>query len=138
MAMRASIFLATTVLLAGGAAIVHADDLYQWKDGKGVTHYSDAPPPKGQFHARTVHVRDGVVPPPASASASAATTTTDANCTLAQANLKRLQAGGNIGPDANGDGKPDSTFTAQQLVEQTQLAQKNIQSYCSPRSKPAP
>lgn len=137
MAMRASLFLAMTVLLAGGAAIVHADDLYQWKDSKGVTHYSDAPPPKGQFHARTVHVREGVAPPPASASAKA-TTTTDANCTLAQANLKRLQAGGNIGPDANGDGKPDSTFTAQQLVEQTQLAQKNIQSYCSPRPKPAP
>ena len=49
MTMRASIFLAATVLLAGGATIVHADDLYQWKDSKGVTHYSDAPPPKGQF-----------------------------------------------------------------------------------------
>ena len=138
MAMRASVFLAAAVLLAGNAATVHADDLYQWKDSKGVTHYSDAPPPKGQFQARTVHVRDGVVPPPASEPAKAVTTTTDANCTLAQANLKRLQAGGNIGPDANGDGKPDSTFTAQQLVEQTQLAQKNIQSYCSPRAKPAP
>ena len=79
-----------------------------------------------------------MVPPPVSEPAKAVTTVVDANCTLAQANLKRLQAGGNIGPDANGDGKPDSTFTAQQLVEQTQLAQKNIQSYCSPRPKPAP
>jgi hypothetical protein len=137
MAMRASIFLAVAALLAGSATLARADNLYQWKDSKGVTHYSDAPPPKGQFHPRTVHVRDGVVPPPAS-EAGKPVTTTDANCTLAQANLKRLQAGGNIGPDANGDGKPDSTFTAQQLVEQTQLAQKNIQSYCSPRAKPAP
>jgi hypothetical protein len=138
MAMRASLVFSLAALLAGSAAVVvHADDLYQWKDSKGVTHYSDAPPPKGQFHARSVHVRDGAAPPAAGDTARA-TTTTDANCTLAQANLKRLQAGGNIGPDANGDGKPDSTFTAQQLVEQTQLAQKNIQSYCTPKSKPAP
>ena len=134
MAMRPSILPVIAVLLAG-SAIVHADDLYQWKDSKGVTHYSDAPPPKGQFHSRTVHVRDGVPAAAADEPAKPATTSADANCTLAQANLKRLQAGGNIGPDANGDGKPDSTFNAQQLAEQTQLAQKNIQAYCT--RKPA-
>jgi len=138
MAMRTSIVFSAAIVLAASAAIVRADDLYQWKDSKGVTHYSDAPPPKGQFQARSVHVREGVAPPPASTPAKAATITADANCTLAQANLKRLQAGGDIGPDANGDGKPDSTFTAQQLVEQTQLAQKNIQSYCKPKPNPAP
>jgi hypothetical protein len=137
MAMHPSAVVAILAVLAGSASTAAAGDLYQWKDGKGVTHYSDAPPPKGQFHSRAVHVRDGVAPAPAGEPAKALTTA-DANCTLAQANLKRLQAGGNIGPDANGDGKPDSTFTAQQLVEQTQLAQKNIQSYCTPKAKPAP
>ena len=32
---------------------------------------------------------------------------TASQCALAQTNLTRLQAGGNIGLDANGDGKPD-------------------------------
>jgi hypothetical protein len=135
LAMRSIVLLA--FLVSSGVALAQADGLYQWKDAKGVTHYSDAPPPKGTYKARTVHVREGVATT-ASAEPARATTAASANCTLAQSNLKRLQAGGNIGPDANGDGKPDSTFTAQQLVEQTQLAQKNIQSYCTPKAAPAP
>jgi hypothetical protein len=134
MAMRSIVLLA--FLVSSGVALAQADGLYQWKDAKGVTHYSDAPPPKGQYQARNIQVRDGQKP--AVVEDTKVTTTASANCTLAQSNLKRLQAGGNIGPDANGDGKPDTTFTAQQLVEQTQLAQKNIQSYCTPKAAPAP
>ena len=137
MAMRPLVVLAVLAALCSGAAFAQADGLYQWKDAKGVTHYSDAPPPKGTYKARTVHVREGVAATVDVAPAKAAATAS-ANCTLAQANLQRLQAGGNIGPDANGDGKPDSTFTAQQLVAQTQLAQKNIQAYCTPKAAPAP
>ena len=139
MAMRPFVVLAVLALLSSGAALAQAqvDGLYQWKDAKGVTHYSDAPPPKGTYKARTVHVREGVATT-ADVEPAKPTTTASANCTLAQANLKRLQAGGDIGPDANGDGKPDSTFTAQQLVEQTQLAQKNTQAYCTPKATPAP
>ena len=137
MAMRPIVVAAVLAALSCGVALAQSEGLYQWKDAKGVTHYSDAPPPKGQFKSRTVHVREGVATA-TNTEPSKPTTAASANCTLAQANLKRLQAGGNIGPDANGDGKPDSTFTAQQLVEQTQLAQKNIQSYCTPKAASTP
>src|SRR4051812_25730242 len=103
MAMRPIAVLSFLAVLSCGAARAQADGLYQWKDAKGVTHYSDAPPPKGQYKARTVHVRDGVATAAADEPAKAQTAA-DANCTLAQANLKRLQAGGAIGPDANRDG----------------------------------
>jgi hypothetical protein len=137
MAMRLHTTTALLALLLSGAALAQSDGLYQWKDGKGVTHYSDAPPPKGQYKSRNVHVREGVAAAATDGPAKAITSA-DANCTLAQANLKRLQAGGNIGPDANGDGKPDSSFTAQQMAEQTQLAQKNIRAYCTPQATPRP
>ena len=92
----------TVALLACGVA--SAGDVYQWKDAKGVTHYSDAPPPKGQYQARDIHHRDGAAT--ATTAADKPTTAASANCTLARTNLERLQAGGDIGQDADGDGPP--------------------------------
>jgi hypothetical protein len=111
-------------LLACG--IASAGDVYQWKDAKGVTHYSDAPPPKGQYQARDVHQRDGEAP---AASASVAPVT-DKNCALAKTNLDRLKTGGDIGLDANGDGKPDAPLSDAERTKQTELAEANIQNYC--------
>ena len=108
--------------------IASASDVYQWKDAKGVTHYSDAPPPKGQFEARDIHHRDGE----ATAASADATRVpvTDKNCALAKTNLDRLNTGGDIGLDANGDGKPDAPLSDAERAKQTELAQANIRVYC--------
>jgi len=111
-------------LLACGVA--SAGDVYQWKDARGVTHYSDAPPPKGQYRARDVHHRDDEAPAPATGPAPV----TDKNCALAKTNLDRLRTGGDIGLDANGDGKPDAPLSDVERTKQTELAEANIRTYC--------
>ena len=75
------------VALLAAAAMAGATDLYQWKDAKGVTHYTDSPPPKGQFQSRSVVVPEGTpAPAPAATPAAAAPkpTTASANCSLAK------------------------------------------------------
>jgi hypothetical protein len=114
----------TVALLACGVA--SAGDVYQWKDAKGVTHYSDAPPPKGEYQARDVHHRDGEAPAPSANPAPV----TDKNCALAKTNLDRLRTGGDIGLDANGDGKPDAPLSDAERTKQTELAEANIRTYC--------
>lgn len=138
MAVRLRIALLASSLLLGAIALAQAGDLYQWKDAKGVTHYSDAPPPKGQYQARSVHVRDGEAAAAVVGQAKA-TTAASANCTLAKTNLDRLKAGGDIGLDANGDGKPDAPLSAEERTKQTQLAESNIKTFCAPTATvPAP
>ena len=127
MAMRVNCVILATLLfsLAGPTP---AGDLYQWKDAKGVTHYSDAPPPKGQYQARNIQVRDGQKPPAVDAKV---VTTASANCTLAKTNLERLKAGGDIGLDADRDGKPDAPLNAEEHTRQMQLAESNIRKFCT-------
>jgi hypothetical protein len=55
---------------------------------------------------------------------------TDKNCALAKTNLDRLKTGGDIGLDANGDGKPDAPLSDAERTKQTELAEANIQTYC--------
>ena len=38
-----------------------AGTVYQWKDAKGVTHYSDSPPP-AQQGVQNRHLKDGPAP----------------------------------------------------------------------------
>ena len=103
-----------------------AQQVYSWKDAKGVTHYSDAPPPKGQYQARDVSHRDVE----ATAASTNSAPVTDKNCALAKTNLDRLKTGGDIGLDANRDGKPDAPLSDAERTKQTELAEANIQTYC--------
>jgi hypothetical protein len=135
MAMRLCHAILATLLFSL-AGVSQAGDLYQWKDAKGVSHYSDSPPPEGQYQARNIQVRDGQKP---LAVETRVTTAASANCTLAKANLERLKAGGDIGLDADGDGKPDAPLNAEERTSQTQLAETNIQKFCTtPAVVPAP
>jgi hypothetical protein len=120
-------------LLACG--IASAGDVYQWKDANGVTHYSDAPPPKGQYEARDIHHRDGEAV--AAGPSASPTPVTDKNCALAKTNLDRLKTGGDIGLDANGDGQPDAPFSDAERTRQTQMAEAKIRIYCAPTATAA-
>jgi hypothetical protein len=124
--MAAHFRLAAVAVALLACGVASAGDVYQWKDAKGVTHYSDAPPPKGQYQARDVHHRDDEAP---AASANPAPVT-DKNCALAKTNLDRLKTGGNIGLDADGDGKPDAPLGDAERTKQMELAEANIRTYC--------
>ena len=129
---------AMTLLLVASPLL--AQTVYTWKDAKGVTHYSDAPPPKGKYSDRrieaapptpTAPVADATVPAAeAAARKPAAPMADDAVCAQARLNLARLQGDAPVGPDADGDGKPDSTLSAEERVKQRELAQAAITARC--------
>lgn len=142
--------LAATLTLV--ATLAHAQ-VYTWKDARGVTHYSDSPPAKGQqYKAKAV---DAPVPRTASAVSTPAppvtapaTTPADANppdvaaneaamrarakanCETATSNLAALKAGAPVGYDSDGDGKPDKVMGADERAEQAKAAQNAVASYC--------
>lgn len=146
--MVACIRIATfACLLLAGTALAQSGKVYQWKDASGVTHYSDEPPPKGQYASREVAGDHSQAPAadPTPAAVPAATTTASAskgeqvamaNCAIARGNLERLKAGGDIGVDADGDGQPDAPLDADAVARQTELAQANINRYCGSAATP--
>lgn len=118
--------LALACLLACIAFATHAQSgsgVYKWKDAKGVTHYSDSPPPTGRY---------GSVLPNASAR-MAAPAKPDPRCATARTNVERLKSSrSDIGLDANGDGKPDAVMTAEQRAAQLRNAEAAEREYCKP------
>jgi hypothetical protein len=146
--MAACIRTATfACLLLAGNVQAQSAEVYQWKDAKGVTHYSDAPPAKGQYESRQVAGDAGPVPAASPATAAIPTARTPApvskgeqvamaNCATARSNLERLKAGGDIGLDRDGDGKPDASLDAGDVAKQTELAQANINRYCGSAATP--
>ena len=54
----------------------------------------------------------------------------DAVCAQARLNLANLQGDAPVGPDADGDGKPDSTLSAEERTRQREVAQAAIAARC--------
>lgn len=144
-ALRLACLAALSSVLATAA---QAQAVYTWKDAQGVTHYADAPPPKTARQAvktvRTVPAPRASVAAtatPAPTASAAATTTaaqaareaaaTNARCSQARANLAALQGTAPVGPDTNGDGKPDSTLGADERATQVAAMQAAIQRDCT-------
>lgn len=129
--------------LAFVAASAQAQAVYTWKDAKGVTHYSDSPPPKGAGKAKMKSVQapqpaTGVAKATASVDgdktspqAAAKVAAANARCSQARANLQALQGTAPVGPDADGDGKPDTTLSADDRAKQVEAMQAAIQGSCS-------
>lgn len=102
--------------------------VYQWKDANGVTHYTDVAP-KQSHQARDIDVKDGK---PAEATAQLPESE---QCSKARGNVVRLQAGGPIGIDTNGDGKPDRNISADEHKAQLELNQAAVKAFCT-QTKP--
>ena len=112
-------------LLAVLALPAHAGEVYQWKDAKGVTHYSDSPPPAQEKGFKKTRIEQA--PPAAAAPAE------DPRCTIARTNLERIKAAkGPIGLDEHGDGKPDKEMNEEQIAYQVHLAQATVKNTCAP------
>ena len=120
------------LLLALPAA---ASKVYQWKDAKGVTHFSDSPPPARQG-VKNRQVKDATAAP--APPQAAAGKPEDANCATARKNLEELK--GNSGPvgfDADGDGKPDKEMSADERAQQVTQTELMLKTFCSqPTTRP--
>ena len=118
-------------LLAGLSLLIatpaFAAKVYQWKDEKGVTHYSDAPPPDQNIKGRNVADKGGTQ---AQAQQPAAKPVANANCTNARSNLAVLKDGGEVGIDEDKDGKPDRSLNETERANRTALAEAQIKTYC--------
>lgn len=115
-------------LLAGVAG---AQEVYKWKDAKGVTHYSDAPPPGAKATKSTV--KTTAATPAATAVAAPAES---AECTTSRKNLALLQGKAPVGVDADKDGKPDTNMSDAERAAQAKLAQAGVDAYCKPAAAP--
>lgn len=106
-----------------------ATEVYKWKDAKGVTHYSDAPPASAKVTRSTVKAS---APKPI---ATAAAPAEDPQCVTARTNLGLLKGTAPVGMDSNKDGKPDAAMDDAERARQTNLAQAGVDAYC--RAAPA-
>ena len=130
--MRAPILASLFVLVLASTA-AQASGIYQWKDAKGVTHYTDTPPPGSEYKQRNIYQPDAGQP--------AAKPAEDPTCATARNNLAILNSQQNVQLDSDGDGKPDKTLSDSDRANQLALAQATLNISCtsSPSvSAPAP
>ena len=145
--------LFVALCLATVVSPLEAQTIYQWKDAKGVTHYSDSPPPKGgtareirtpKGPSATPATKDAVSSkaskpeaapveapaPPAAPPAAPPLVADKAKCEMAQHNLASLQSDGAVGMDTDNDGYADAEIGAEDRTKYVSLANEAIQANC--------
>jgi len=120
--------VAIALLLVAAPGLAQQQRVYQWKDAKGVTHYTDLPP--AQSHRSREIDNKGNAPEIATAKA-----VENPQCANSRANLQKLQANQTIGVDADGDGKSDRNLSSDERASQIELNEAAIKAYC-PAAKP--
>jgi hypothetical protein len=109
-----------------------AQQVYKWKDANGVTQYSTVPPPdSNRYETRKVDERQAPEPRAGDAPAE------DPACATARGNLVLLKGLERIGPDNDGDGKPDRAFTDAERTDRIALVEATIRVKCA-IAPPAP
>lgn len=134
MRQQTRLALAFVPCLVLAAASAGAQQMYKWKDARGVTHYSEKPPANGKY---TTHdqVRDpntqasGAQAASTDAAAQPARTTDDPRCNTARSNLASLQGDAAVQIDNDGDGKPDKTLSEAERQGQINLARSTLEAY---------
>lgn len=122
--MRLAI-VCTVLCLA--AATAGASDVYQWTDARGVTHYSETPPPAGtQYQVRRITDSGAGL---RAEQPTAAEPEVNPQCAAAQANIEVLQGEGPVfQEDSNGERVAlDDDDRGRQL----ELAQAAARAYCN-------
>ena len=119
---------ALALLLAAAPTLAQQQRVYQWKDAKGVTHYTDLPPT--QAHKSRDIDNKGNTPEIATVKP-----VENEQCANSRSNLTRLQTNQAVGVDTDGDGKSDRTLSSDERASQIELNQAAIKAYC-PASKP--
>lgn len=113
--------------LLAACSVASADEVYQWKDANGVTHYSQTPPPKGTYQLRAISSSGDAAPTP---QIVAATAKESPQCVAARKNIELLQGSGAVQLDSDNDGKPDKLLTADDRINQLELARAGVKATC--------
>lgn len=116
------------LMVASACAPAFAQKVYQWKDAKGVTHYSDSPPPNQQTKDRRIDNRGE----PVVEATAVGKTVENPQCTSAKLNLQILAGKNAVQQDTDGDGKPDKTLGDDDRANQRDLATAAVKAYCKP------
>ena len=116
------------LLLVGASVPASAQKVYQWKDAKGVTHYSDSPPPNQQVKDRRMDNRGEPLPQ----DVAAGKPMESPQCITAKLNLSLLAGKGAVQQDTDGDGKPDKVLGDEDRANQRNLADAAVKAYCPP------
>lgn len=125
--------LAVGLPLLAWTLTASANEVYKWKDAKGVTHYGDVPPAGAKAVRSTLKVK---TPTPVATPVAVAE---NPQCQAARGNLAVLQGKGPVGMDHDRDGKPDTTMDATERAKQTKLAEAGVEAYCAaPQAAPKP
>ncbi len=119
----------TLLVLASACTTALAGKIYQWKDAKGVTHYSDSPPPDQQAKDRRIDNRGE---PVAEEAVAAGKSVENPQCTTAKLNLQILAGKTAVQQDTDGDGKPDKVLGEDDRASQRELATASVKAYCKP------
>jgi hypothetical protein len=128
--MRRIPLLAVALSALCGLAAAHAGEVYQWKDANGVTHYSQTPPPQGQYRQRQI-THAGTTAPQASSQPDPSHE--KPQCATARANLEVLESGQPV-QELGEDGKPGRVLNEAEHNRQLELANAAVRAYCQPAS----
>lgn len=118
-----TLFGLSLLLATGGAG---AQELYQWKDANGVTHYSQTPPASGDYTQRTESGRSPARP----VETAAAEPAEPPQCADARANIALLESESPVQQDTDGDGEPDRTLDDTERANQLELARALLKASC--------
>lgn len=127
---RASIsaLAASALALALASQASAWQQVYQWKDANGVTHYSQTPPPAGKFESRTIVNRQ---PTPAQGAQTGDRPTESPDCARARSNIELINSGIALKVDSDRDGKPDRDIDDAERKRQLDLNQMVLRANCS-------
>ncbi len=114
--------LGLALLMLSGNLHAQTQQVYQWRDAQGRTHYSSTPPKSGQYNIRNVSNRSST--PTAQAPAS----TENAQCRQARANLAILNGGTAVQITAE-DGS-QRTLSAEERASQRRIAESVVANAC--------
>lgn len=111
------------IAFATGSASAQSGGVYKWKDARGITHYSDRPPPAGTYASVRANASARLAPP----------APLDQRCSTARSNIERLNSGNSdIGLDADRDGRPDAPMSASMRADQLRMAEAAVRNFCPP------
>lgn len=124
--------LAASALALGLASPASAwQQVYQWKDANGVTHYSQTPPPGGKFESRTIVNRQ----PATTQSAQPGDRPAEPpQCAQARNNIELINSGVALKVDSDKDGKPDRDIDEAERKRQLDLNQIVLRANCNTAS----
>jgi len=129
--MRLAPCLAALALCLTVATTAQAQQVYQWKDKNGVTHYSDSPPPNQAAQNRRINQYGAATADTQPVGKSVE----NPQCLTARSNLQILtNSKGAVRQDTDGDGKPDTTLDDTARANQRGLAEAAVKAYCTPAS----